>query len=186
MYKQLTQRQKKLVDFHFLKGLSIAEATRRAGYSVKSGRVEDFGSVGCRVLKTERVQQYSRKVKEKAYEKDAMSLQERRSFLARAIRTPVGELHEGSDLAQEVTITEGKEGTVKKIKALDKVRCLELDAKLAGDFDRDVQVSNPFLFLVTAFRQQGEVLQQGERVQLPAPAPGPAPKTISVDAELVE
>ena len=94
-------------------------------------------------------------------------------------------MHEGSDLAQEVTITEGKEGTVKKIKALDKVRCLELDAKLAGDFERDVQVSNPFLFLVTAFRQQGEVLQHGERVALPAPAPGTAPETISIDAEII-
>ena len=67
---------------------------------------------------------------------------------------------------------------------VNKLDALREDNAMSGDrfSDRQPQASNPFLFLVTAFKEQVEVLQHGERVALPAPAPA----TISIDAELVE
>jgi len=175
--RPLTTKQKRFVENHAIKGMSIAESVRRAGYNVTSGRSEDYGSLGCRMLKTERVRKEYNRLREKVFAQDVMSFQERRSFLARAIRTPVGELHEGSDLAQEVTISEGKDGTTKKIKALDKVRCLELDAKLAGDFDKDVQVVNPFALIIQLGKTAGTSLLD-DASQLPHPP-------LVMDAEVV-
>jgi len=69
-----------------------------------------------------------------------------------------------------VTITEGKEGTSRKVKAVDKLRALELDSKLAGDFyaDREPQANNPFLYLITLSSQPILGSAQGA---LPSPAP---------------
>jgi phage terminase small subunit len=183
MQRPLTTKQKRFVENHVLKGMSIAESVRRAGYNVTSGRSEDYGSLGCRMLKTERVGNYYKKLREKSFEKDVLSLAEKRAFLARAVRTPVGEINEGSDLAQEVTYSEGKEGSSRKVKVVDKLRAIEIDSKIAGDFytDRSPQALNPFAFIIQLGRQSGDALQHGERVQLTAPAPA-----ISIDAELVE
>ena len=199
MYKTLTTKQKRFVENYILKSMSIAESVRRAGYNVTSGRSEDYGSLGCRMLKTERVSNYVSKLKQKVFSKDVISIAEKRAYLARAVRTPVGEITEASDLAQEVTFSEGKEGSSRKVRAVDKLKAIELDSKISGDFyaDRNENITNPFLFLVSLGKQSGEVLQQGEvmsngerveRVALPAPSPAPSPAqaTISVDAKLVE
>lgn len=166
--RPLNTRQKKFVENYVNKGLSIAESVRLAGYSIKSGRVEDASSYGCKLLRQDRVKDYVKKLKEKSFEKDALSLAEKRAFLARAVRTPVGELHEGSDLAQELVVTEGKEGTSKKVKGVDKLRAIELDSKIAGDFyaDREPQAQNPFLFIVSLSKTEAS-----PEKTLPEPAP---------------
>ena len=171
--RPLNTRQKKFVENYVNKGLSIAESVRLAGYAIKSGRVEDASSYGCKLLRQDRVKDYVKKLKEKAFEKDALSLAEKRAFLARAVRTPVGELHEGSDLAQELVITEGKDGTSKRVKGVDKLRAIEIDSKIAGDFyaDREPQAQNPFLFIVSLSKTEA----QGERI---LPSSGPV-----IDAE---
>jgi len=135
------------------------------------------------MLKTERVRKEYNRLREKVFAQDVMSFQERRSFLARAIRTPAGELHEGSDIAQEVTISEGKDGTTKRIKALDKVRCLELDAKLAGDFDKDVQVVNPFALIIQLGKTPAQTSLMDDARQ--AVSVGQLPHPPVIDAELV-
>jgi hypothetical protein len=187
MSRQLTTKQKRFVENHINRGMSIAESVRRAGYAVKSARSEDYGSLGCRILKTERVSAYVSKLREKQFAKDVLSISEKRSFLARAVRTPVGEINEGSDLAQEVTISEGANGTSRKVKAVDKLRAIELDSRIAGDFhaDRNENVSNPFLFLVTLGRDQSQAIQNAQPVSLPASHPA-LPDSIPVDAELVD
>jgi len=155
--RPLNSRQKKFIDNYLLKGLSIAESVRRSGYSIRSGRSEDYSSLGCRLLKTPRVADEVEKLRERAFEREALSMAEKRSWLARALRTPVGELHEGSDLAQEVTVTEGKEGTVKRIKGVDKIRVIEVDNRMAGhDYkDREPQANNPFLFIISLGKTPG-------------------------------
>jgi hypothetical protein len=169
--RPLNTRQKRFIENHILKGMSIAESVRRAGYLIRSGRSEDYSSVGCRLLKTPRVASEVERLREKSFTKQALTLMEKRAFIGRAIRTPVGELHEGSDLAQEVTIIEGKEGTMKKIKALDKARLLEIDNKMAGhEFrDREPQANNSFLFLVNLGKAGS--LGSSSQVSLPSPAP---------------
>jgi hypothetical protein len=66
----------------------------------------------------------------KEAENDAvMDLRERREFLARAVRTPADEVTPSSDLCQ------GFESTAfgQKVKLMDKLKCIDLDSKLAGD-----------------------------------------------------
>jgi len=188
MSKPLNTRQRKFVENYVNKGLSIAESVRRAGYSIASGKIEDASSYGCKLLRQDRVKAYLAKLKEKQFSKDVLSMAEKRAYLARAVRTPVGEITEASDLAQEVTFSEGKEGSSRKVKAVDKLKAIELDSKIAGDFysDRSPQAMNPFAFIIQLGRQQGEVLQQGERVALQVQSTKQEGDAISVDAELVE
>jgi len=191
MSRQLTTKQKRFVENHINRGMSIAESVRRAGYAVKSQRSEDYGSLGCRILKTERVSAYVSKLREKQFSKDVLSISEKRSFLARALRTPLNQIDENSDLAQEVTISEGVNGTSRKVKAVDKLRAIELDSRIAGDFhaDRNENFSNPFLFLVTLGREQSQAIQNARPVEtagLPASHPASLPDAIPIDAELVE
>lgn len=151
MSKPLNTRQKKFVDNYIIKGLTIAESVRRAGYSIKSGKVEDAGSYGCKLLKQSRIKAYLNKLKEKEFSKMALSVEEKRAYLARCVRTSVSEIGSSSDLAQEMIEEVDVHGNVRrKIKAVDKLRALELDSKIAGDFysDREPQANNPFLFIV--------------------------------------
>jgi hypothetical protein len=185
--RPLNTRQKKFLDNHLIKGMSIAESVRRAGYSIRSGRSEDYSSLGCRILKTPRVSAEVQKIREKAFSREALSYSEKRAFISRAIRCPVGELHEGSDLAQEVTITESKEGTTKKIKALDKARLIEIDNKMAGhDWkDRQPQASNPFLMIVSLGKSASPAQLVGESQSVSHP-PTLRETSNVIEAEIVE
>jgi len=151
MNKQLTQKQKKFAENYILRSMSIAESVRRSGYAVKSGRSEDYGSLGCRLLKTERVSHYVSKLRDKAFEKDLLTFNERRSFLAKVVRSSPSEVDANSDICQEYSETTNEHGVSKRVKIPDKLKALELDAKLAGDFNKENEVTNPFLFLVNFF-----------------------------------
>ena len=65
-----------------------------------------------------------------------LSLLEKRAYLAMVVRTPIGEIDEKSPLCQAVEW--GKNG--RKIKMPDKLRALELDAKLAGELHESHEV----------------------------------------------
>ena len=145
----LNHRQKKFVENHILKGLSIAESVFRAGYSINSRRIEDASSYGCKLLKQDRIKDYVRKLKEKSFEKEVLSFAEKRAFLARAVRADAS--NPDADLVQEVREEVDAEGNVKRVKKMvSKVACLDLDNKMIGhEFkDREPQASNPFLFIV--------------------------------------
>jgi len=143
-----------------LKGLSISESYRRAGYVVGSGRVEDMGSRGCRLLKQERVRDYVRKLKERAFEKDALSFSEKRAFLARAVRADA--TAPDPDLVQEIREEVDAEGNVKRVrKMVSKLEALNIDNKMAGDEykDREVNITNPFLFLINLSKPNATLAQ---------------------------
>ena len=149
--KPLNLRQRKFVENHILKGMSIAESVFRAGYSIRSRKVEDASSYGCKLLRQDRVKAYVDKLKEKSFEGMALSYKEKRAFLARCVRTSVSEIGSSSDLAQEFVEEVDAQGNVRrKIKAVDKLRAVELDNKMSGDnfADREPQASNPFLLIV--------------------------------------
>jgi hypothetical protein len=156
MSKPLNTRQKKFVDNYVTKGLSIAESVRRAGYSIVSGRVEDASSYGCKLLKQERVMNYMNKLKEKAFNQDALSFAEKRAFLARAVRADASS--PDADLVQEIREEVDSEGRVKRVrKMVGKLEALSLDNKMVGDnfADRTPQASNPFLLIVSLGKTQG-------------------------------
>lgn len=170
MQKRNTLNKRQQLFCHYLtEGESQARAYLKAGF--KANTIQQAGSNAIRLMRTERVSSYLSKLKEVQFTKQALSYAEKRAFLARAVRTSVGEIHEGSDLAQEVTITEGKEGTSRKVKAVDKLRAIELDSKLAGDFyaDRTPQASNPFLMIVSLGKSAPSASLLGQPQSVPSP-----------------
>jgi hypothetical protein len=183
--RELNSRQKKFCSLyvHGETAGNIAQSHRKAGYICPT--IEGHGGNGIRLLRSERIQKEIAKLREKAFSREALSYAEKRSYLARCVRTPVGELHEGSDLAQEVTITESKEGTSRRVKSVDKLRALELDSRLAGDFyaDRTPQASNPFL-LIVSMGKSAVPAQLGETQSVPSP-PTLRETSNVIDAEIV-
>ena len=155
MYKTLTTKQKRFVENHVTKGMSIAESVRRAGYQVKSGRSEDYGSLGCRMLKTERVADYVLKLKRKAFLKDSLSLEEKRAFLANVVRYSPSQVNADSPLCQEYAEEVDQHGNVKrKVKLVSKIEAIRTDNNMAGDNFADkvgADQVNPFSFLVQFF-----------------------------------
>jgi phage terminase small subunit len=152
MSKPLNTRQKKFVDNYVLKGLSIAESVRRAGYSIKSGKVEDASSYGCKLLRQDRVKTYLQKLKDKQFKETALSVEEKRAFLARAVRADAS--NPDPDLVQELVENHGENGSSKRVKLVSKLEAINIDNKMAGDnfADRQDQSQvNPFLFLVQFF-----------------------------------
>ena len=149
----LNHRQKKFVENHVLKGLSISESVFRAGYSINSRRIEDASSYGCKLLKQDRIKDYVRKLKEKSFASDALSFNEKRAYLARAVRADAS--NPDADLVQEVREEVDQEGNVKRTrKVVNKLQALDLDNRMAGhEFrDREPQASNPFLFILNLSR----------------------------------
>ena len=83
-----------------------------------------------------------------------MTKQEKLDFLARVIRTPIGELEPGNPFCAEFTIEvlPGKEGVIRKrVKAFDKLRAIELHSKLMGHFEPDrkeIELNNSTLMSI--------------------------------------
>jgi hypothetical protein len=76
---------------------------------------------------------YLAELREEARRETVLSLRDKREFLARVVRTPIGDVDEGSDLCQESATEETEIASKKRIKMPDKLRAIELDAKLAGE-----------------------------------------------------
>jgi hypothetical protein len=105
-------------------------------------------------------------LRESSFIKQALSIAEKRAYLARAVRTPVGEVTGDSDLCQEYKVTTLETGqVVESVRMVDKLKSIEIDSKIAGDFysDRSPQVQNPFMFLV-ALDSGSVVLQENNSV----------------------
>lgn len=137
-------------------GMSGSEAYRRT-YGTKAKNADCLAS------------RLSVKVKDRVAEiqkgsltSTTLTLQEKREFLANLIRTPIGDVDERSILCQsaEYQVTGGVRGklrrgpapsgnettvaevTTVRIRMADKLKALELDAKLAGEFsDQPVNVN---------------------------------------------
>lgn len=105
---------------------AISSKCTRESANVAGGRLKELTEVKAYI---ERV---AARVEEKAIEAAALTMAERRSFLARVVRSKVGEITEASDLCQEYKI--GKEGE-RSYKLPCKLRAIELDAKLSGELD---------------------------------------------------
>jgi hypothetical protein len=180
MIKPLNTRQKKFVDNYVLKGLSIAESVRRAGYSIKSGKVEDASSYGCKLLRQDRVKSYLQKLKDKQFKETALSVAEKRAFLARAVRADAS--NPDPDLVQELVETHGEHGSSKRVKLVSKLEAINIDNKMAGDNYADkvgADQVNPFSFLVQFFSPSNG------SPALPVPSPVLPALPPVLDAEIV-
>ena len=148
----LNKRQNKFVKHHILDGLSIAQSVLKAGYKIKSGRVDDASSYGCKLLKQDRIKTFVSKLREKQFDSVLLTANEKRAFLARAVRADIR--NPDPDLVQELVETTGEHGSVKRVKLVSKLEAINIDNKMAGHSwaDRQDQTqTNPFLFLVNFF-----------------------------------
>lgn len=69
-----------------------------------------------------------------------LTLEKKRGYLLKAVETPIGQIDENSPLCQSYKVTtrtdrEGNKIEEKTFESVNKLRALELDAKLAGEMD---------------------------------------------------
>ena len=183
--KNLNTRQLKFCRNYVLGDTAgnISQSHRKAGYACPT--IEGHGANGIRLLKSERIQKEIAKLREKSFEKDALTFAEKRAFLARAVRADASS--PDADLVQEIREEVDSEGRIKRVrKMVGKLEALSLDNKMIGDnfADRTPQASNPFLLIVSLGKTTsvGEMKEASLPVRLPD-ATRDEPSVI--DAELV-
>jgi len=131
------------------RGKTLYESHQLAGYKQLAKRDQNEAHAH-QIQNRPHVAKYISEIRENEYIKEAMSYAEKRAYLARVKRTPVGEVDETSDLAQEVKYEEGPNGSRKTVKMVSKQAAIEIDNRMAGhDFkDHPTGQNNPFLMLV--------------------------------------
>ena len=125
--KPLDNSRHEAFALNVAKGMSASEAYREAGYDAKDANVTGprlLANVGNGVK--ERVEY----IKAQAATSTVLSIAEKREFLAKVLRTPIGEIDERSPLCQSVKI--GKEGE-REYKMPDKLKAISEDNDLAGE-----------------------------------------------------
>jgi hypothetical protein len=138
-----------------------------------------------------------RKLREKSFTKDVLSLQEKRSILGRIARANIATLdvEKDGDLLQEYSEEVDQQGNVRRKKKLpDRIRSIELDARLSGELNGPEQVSvNPFAFLIQLSKTANEMPAIAHDVTPALPSVSSvgesgsvASGSVAIDAELVQ
>jgi hypothetical protein len=147
--QRLTLQQREFVDMHVLDGYPLYRAylaafpQHCASWNVASEKARGgmAANRATKLIRKPEVQAYVAELKARLAARSQsdrfLSLDEKRDFLARAVRTPIGEIHIHSDLASEIRPT--PHGDV--VKSVDKLAALQLDAKLAGELTERVDVN---------------------------------------------
>jgi phage terminase small subunit len=164
--KDLNSRQKKFCRL-YVQGETagnIAQSHRKAGYVCPT--IEGHGGNGLRLLRSERIQKEIARIRDNQFKKDCLSYNEKRSWLARAVRSDARSAD--PDLVQEVREEVDKEGNVKRlVKLVSKMDALREDNVMAGDRfqDREPQANNAFSLLVQVSRLAS--MAQANQAKLP-------------------
>jgi phage terminase small subunit len=150
--KPLNVRQERFAQL-VASGMAASRAYQNAGYKSTGNAAE---SSAVQLLRNPKVVAYVDDLKNRAKRKNEnavfLTIEEKRTFLREVVTTPVGQVDASSRLAQAVKVT--KDG--KEIRVPDKLRALELDAKLAGELKDKVEHSaSPELAEWLALRRGG-------------------------------
>ena len=132
---------------HRAKGENKARSYLLAGY--KAANSEQAGSAACKLEAANRVASYIATLKESSFLANALTLAEKRNFLARAVRCDIS--NPDADLIQELVETQGEQGTTRKLKVVSKLEAINIDNKMAGDNfsdKHDTGTTNYFQFIV--------------------------------------
>ena len=123
----LSGREKKFADF-VLRDVPAGRAYEKSGYTARGASAD---SLGCKMLRKDKVKAYIRGERQRMAEDDQFQKWQLIEFLGRVITTPVGEVDEMSDLAQEVTRDEiGEEVARTRIKIVPKLEAAKQLATL--------------------------------------------------------
>ena len=123
-------------------GLSQADAYMQAGFKATP---KVAAELSCRLLKKPNVAKYYASLRESAYLANVLSLAEKRSYLADVARTPIGKVSLDDKLASSARWHNGE---LVEIRMPDKIKAIELDAKLAGELHETGMAINVGLQLV--------------------------------------
>lgn len=140
---KLTTQQQRFADA-ILAGKTATEAYKEAGYKARNRNAAS--AAACRLSNTPSVAQYIADCRAKATTSTVLTLQEKREFFARVVRTPLRSIdpndpeHKDGDLIKKYKYTSrtggGEDGAtteVEEFEKLDPLKAIELDNKLSGD-----------------------------------------------------
>jgi len=138
------------------KGNNKAQSYLQAGYKAKD--ITQAGSAACKLENDERVLTYIKTLQESSFLKDALSVAEKRAFLAATVRANPLDPDLPGHLIQEARTEVDPAGNIKKvIKLPSKLEAINIDNKMAGDNYADragSEIVNPFLAIVSLFSNQ--------------------------------
>jgi phage terminase small subunit len=123
----LNPRQKKFVDL-WLEGMAAGPAYTKAGFSANGA-----DQAARNLLRKTQIVAYVESERQRLGEMSALKKWEAVAHLTRVIKTPIGEVDEKSDLAQEFQVSEF--GT--RIKMMSKMDAFEKLAKMLGWYEPD-------------------------------------------------
>lgn len=136
-------------------GMSATQAYIAAGYQVSE---KVAGTCGPRLMENAGVKRRIAELRAPQTAAALLTKDEKRRYLAKLVRTPIGQLTPDSDLCTEYVTTQvagGRRGKLRRgnapegnetseepvvqvrVKMADKLRAIELDSKLAGHFEPD-------------------------------------------------
>jgi hypothetical protein len=151
--RELTEKERTFCR-NLISGMNQRTAYLSAGYNASS--TESADAAASQVKARPRVSEYLRQLREAAFTANVLTLAEKRDYLARAVRTPISAISADSDLAQGIKYD--REGNA-ELRIPDKLKALELDAKLAGELKEQAQVSQTFNFAMLGDRAEGDVIE---------------------------
>jgi hypothetical protein len=115
-------------------GMSAAEAYRTGWPNCSDATAETTGPKLARDSQINlRIMEFREEAAKRAAEKDFLSVEEKRAFLAKIVRTPLGEVTKDSELCQEWSLTDGERTTTERIKMPSKLDAIKIDNDLATD-----------------------------------------------------
>jgi phage terminase small subunit len=124
----MTARAKRFADLH-LSGMPAGRAYTKAGYSATGNSAEAAAS---RLLRNVQVSRYIVLERKRMQGAGEIERDEIVGFLAKVLRTPVGEVTEGSVLAQEYTDEVSETGARKRVKMVGKMDAVKQLCTMLG------------------------------------------------------
>ncbi|MDC0088153.1 terminase small subunit [Akkermansiaceae bacterium] len=123
----MNARQKKFAD-NYVKGMSVQQAYIKAGYGSK-GRAAS--SAANKLLNIADIAEYIKELQQTDTNAALLTVEEKRLFLASAVRTPVENIDDKSLLCTGITYS--KDG-MPIIHSVDPIRAIQEDSRLAGHY----------------------------------------------------
>ena len=128
-YEDLTEKQKNYA-LNRVRGMSLSQSYLKAGYTQIENK---YASIrGAKIEQRPHVKEYIKHLRESEWVQNVLTIAEKRSMLADLARVKPNEVTEESQFASISIDAEGNR-SIQGPKISDKLKAIELDAKIAGE-----------------------------------------------------